>query len=261
MIFDGIDNLFKIKPTSGSFKHRATPLVPVLHQLRIQSHRFKRVKPSISGDDAVDLTHAVQFPKPNHQLPYHGVESGAESTAGDDGDANHGRVEEDLLPRPCAVVGEVGRRRGEDTGEVVGDLAEDDIAGGDVEAVGGAVELVPVQGIWEGFEVGEVVGEVGEPLDFNRGDGDFAYGGGALVVAGCHGWCWTTGVEVEEHMILRTREVVAWAHVAVCGAMFAAFLTRSRTGPWPMMWKFSCASLGSVPSDRAILVAGQGYWV
>ena len=59
------------------------------------------------------------------------------------------------------MVGEVGRRRrGERAGEVVGDLAEDDVGGGDVEAVGGVVVLVAVQGVWEGFQFGEVVGVV-----------------------------------------------------------------------------------------------------
>lgn len=160
-IFDGFDNLFKVKPPSGSLKHSATPLVPVLHHFWVQSHRFEGVKPSIAGYDAVDLTDAIEFPKPDHQLPYHGVETGAESAAGDDGDASHGRVEEDPLPWPSSVVGAMGQRRGEGAGEVVGDLAEDDVGRVDVEAVGGVVELVAVQGVGEGIEVGEVVGEVG----------------------------------------------------------------------------------------------------
>ena len=94
-----------------------------------------------------------------------------------------------MLPRPCTVVGEVGRWRGERAGEVVGDLAEDDVGGGDVKAVGGVVVLVAVQGVWEGFEVGEVVGKVGELLDFHRRDGNADFGGGGVVVLGCHGWC------------------------------------------------------------------------
>ena len=45
------------------------------------------------------------------------------------------------------MVGEVGRRRsGERAGEVVGDPAENDVGGGAVEAVGGVVVLVAVQG-------------------------------------------------------------------------------------------------------------------
>ena len=83
----------------------------------------------------------------------------------------------------------MGLRRGERAGEVVGDLAEDDVGGGDVEAVGGVVVLVEVQGVWEGFEVGEVVGKVGELLDFHRRDGNAAFGGSGVIVLGCHGWC------------------------------------------------------------------------
>lgn len=86
------------------------------------------------------------------------------------------------------MVGGVGRRRGECAGEVVGYLAEDDVGGGDVEAVGGMVELVTLQGVWEGFQVGKVVGEVGEPPDFHRRDGNIA-SRGAGVVLGCHCWC------------------------------------------------------------------------
>ena len=94
--------------------------MPVFHQLRIQS------------------------PTTNSLIS---VESEAEPTAGHDGDTCHGRVEEDLLPRPCTMVGEVGRRRrGECVGEVVGDPVENDVGGGAVEAVEGVVVLVVVQG-------------------------------------------------------------------------------------------------------------------
>lgn len=51
------------------------------------------------------------------------------------------------------------------TGEIIDDLTEDDVAGGDVEAVDRMEELVAIERVGQSLEVLEVVGEVGESLE------------------------------------------------------------------------------------------------
>ena len=68
--------------------------------------------------------------------------------------------------------------RGSVSGQVEGDPAEDDVGGGSVEAVDRVEELVGLKWVGSGFEIGEVVGQVGEVCDGDLGVlvGDF--GGG-----------------------------------------------------------------------------------
>lgn len=123
----------KVEAASGSLKSRATLSMPVMNHLRVQRHRLSRIKPPVARLHAEDLTRAVQIPQPHHQLPHHGVHPGAQTPARDDGCAHALRLEVDRLPRTGLVVRRVGPRGGELVGDVVEDVAEDEVGGGDVE--------------------------------------------------------------------------------------------------------------------------------
>lgn len=68
--------------------------------------------------------------------------------------------------------------RGSVSGQVEGDPAEDDVGGGSVEAVDWVEELVGLEWVGSGFEIGEVVGQVGEVCDGDCGVLVGYFGGG-----------------------------------------------------------------------------------
>lgn len=70
--------------------------------------------------------------------------------------------------------------RGNLSGQVEGDPAEDDVGGGSVKAVDWVEELVGLEWVGSGFEVWEVVGQVGQVCDDDWGVlvGDFGGGHG-----------------------------------------------------------------------------------
>lgn len=72
-ILDSIDDLIKIKATSRGLKHSTTPLVPVVHNLRVQFHRLSGVKPSVPSSNSENLTNPIKFPEANDELSYDGV--------------------------------------------------------------------------------------------------------------------------------------------------------------------------------------------
>lgn len=102
--------------------------MPIVDHFRVEWNRLPRVKPTVTRLDTEDMADAVEVPKPNNELSDDGVETGAEAAASDDGGAHVRGVEEDLLSRSGAVVGEVQRGRGRElAGEVEDDAAEDDV--------------------------------------------------------------------------------------------------------------------------------------
>lgn len=72
-----------------------------------------------------------------------------------------------------------GRREG--SGEVVGDLTEDDVGSGQVESGDGVEVRVVIQGVGAGLEAWDVVGELGYVLEESGFERDGRYGGGGVV--------------------------------------------------------------------------------
>lgn len=117
--------------------------MPIVNHLRVQFHGLGRIEPAVPGPNAENLADAVQFPQAHHQLPDHSVHPGTEAPAGDYGGPDLTRVEVDSLPRAGPVVRDMGTRRGA-VGEVVEDVAQDDVGWGDVEFGNGVEEGVVV---------------------------------------------------------------------------------------------------------------------
>lgn len=143
-ILNAINDLVKIKATPGSFKSSATLFVPFMNNFRVQLHRLTRIKPPVTSRYPKNLTHTVKLPQPHYQLPDHRVHTGAQPPARDYGRPNPTRVEVNLLPRPGPVVRQVGPRSRGFVGDVVEDVAEDDVGATDVESGYGAKERVVV---------------------------------------------------------------------------------------------------------------------
>lgn len=153
--FDGIDDLLEVESASGRGESRAAHLMPAVHDHGVQRQRLGRVEPPVARRH-------TELPQPHHQLPDHRVHPRAEPAAGDDGRPHIRRVEADGSAGPGAVVGNKEISDGGGGGQVEEDVAEDEVGRRDVEAVGGAVEGVTVDGVGEGGGVREVVRDVWE---------------------------------------------------------------------------------------------------
>jgi len=151
VILDGIDDIFEVKTASGCLEECATDVVPMVNKFGVEGEWLGGVKPSVPSGDAQNMTDAIEVPQSHHKLSDDGVKAGAETPAGDNGDADMGRVEADVFSGTGAVVGEAGQGRG-----VVFDLTEYEVGLSKVEAM-----LLQLAGV----EVGIVVERVGACLE------------------------------------------------------------------------------------------------
>lgn len=201
-----INDFVEIESPSGGFEGGAASLMPVMDQLRVQLHRVVGIKPSVSGHDPTDPPHAVHLPQPHHQLSDHGVHPRAQPPARDDRRPDTSRFEIDGPAWTGAMVRlEWGRRRRRKVGgEVEGGVAEDDVGGRDVEAVGWVEELVALERVCVGLEVREIVREVGELFDAD----------GALLIGGSGGHYFNyfarAREEEEQSGIIMETELLRW---------------------------------------------------
>lgn len=119
MSLDGIDDVMKVETAPGCLKEGATDVVPMVNEFGIEGEWDRGVKPPVAGGDAENMTDAIELPQAHDKLSDDGVKAGTETPAGDNGNANNGRVKVDVFAWTSAVVGEAGRGR-----EIVADLAE-----------------------------------------------------------------------------------------------------------------------------------------
>ncbi|KAG9153434.1 hypothetical protein Leryth_021001 [Lithospermum erythrorhizon] len=136
MILNCINNFVEMKATPRSLKHSPTTLMPSMNQFLVQLHEITRIKSTIAHLDTINLPNSIQIPKPHNKLPYHSIHPGTQPAASDNGSSHLRRFEEYLLPRPCPMVGQVTTiiRRWRFYRNIVEDVVEDDVGGGDVEA-------------------------------------------------------------------------------------------------------------------------------
>ena len=116
---DGIDDVMKVKTTHGCLKEGATDVVPMVNEFGMEGEWVSGVKPPVVSSDVKNTTAAIELPQAHDKLSDDGVKAGTETPAGDNGNANNGRVKVDVFAWTSAVVGEAGRGR-----EIVADLAE-----------------------------------------------------------------------------------------------------------------------------------------
>ncbi|PKA51213.1 hypothetical protein AXF42_Ash010653 [Apostasia shenzhenica] len=119
-----------------------------MNHVGVQPHRLGRIEPAVACRHAEDLPDAVDLPEPDDQritvfIPGH------------------------TPPHVTIVVGDERRRRG--GVEVEEAVAEDDVGGGEVEAGARMVVRGFVDGVGEGREVGDGVGEMGYFAADDRG--------------------------------------------------------------------------------------------
>lgn len=146
----------EIKTASRSLKNGATLVVPIANNVWVKRNGLGGVKTSVPSGDAGNLTHTIEVPQANDEFPDDGVETGAESPAGDNSNPDIARVEVDLFAGTGAVVGEARKVVG------VGDLAENDVGLCEVEAFNlvGVEVWILVEWIGKGLEVRDEVSEV-----------------------------------------------------------------------------------------------------
>jgi len=151
VILDGVDDVIEVKTASGCLEECATDVVPMVNEFGVEGEWLGGVKPSVPSGDAHNMTDAIEVPQTHDELSDDGVKAGAETAAGDNGDADMRRVEADVLAGTGAVVGEAGQGRG-----VVFDLAEYEVGVSKVEAM-----LLQLGGV----KVGVVIERVGACLE------------------------------------------------------------------------------------------------
>jgi len=146
VILDGVDDVIEVKTASGCLEECATDVVPMVNKFGVEGEWLGGVKPSVPSGDAHNMTDAIEVPQTHYKLSDDGVKARAETPAGDNGGADMGRVEVDVLAGTGAVVGEAGKGRG-----VVFDLAEYEVGMSKVETM--IMQMV-------GVEVGVVIQRV-----------------------------------------------------------------------------------------------------
>lgn len=103
-MLDGIDNVLKMKTTSGGLEDSATILVPVVDKLWVKLDGVHRVKSTITSFDTKYLTDSVEVPEAKNQLSHHRVKARAQATACHNSRLDGRRLEEYLASWTGAMV-------------------------------------------------------------------------------------------------------------------------------------------------------------
>lgn len=103
-MLDGIDNVLKMKTTSGGLKDSAAILVPVVDELWVKLDGIHRVKSTIASLDTKNLTDSVEVPEAKNQLSHHRVHARAQPTACHNSRPDARRLKQDVPSWAGAMV-------------------------------------------------------------------------------------------------------------------------------------------------------------